>query len=301
MSTRAAEHRATGGSRIALGTAQFGLRYGIANEAGQVDADQAQAMLDFARSAGIDTLDTAVVYGSAETLLGAIGVSDFRVITKVPALTTAVTHAGEWMLEQVTASLARLKVDHLHALMLHHADDLSGPRGAEVCDALVAIKRLGLVRKIGVSIYRPEQLEAVVSRLPIDMIQAPLNVFDNRLARSGWLDRLAGLGTEIHVRSVFLQGLLLMPLTRLPPRFAPWRPLLQGWHDWLAATHRMPTAVCIGHALYRPAIGRAVVGCDSLAQLRQVVEVAARPLEAAPVAFESDDERLINPALWGPT
>jgi aryl-alcohol dehydrogenase-like predicted oxidoreductase len=297
MSTTGTDRRPA--SRIALGTAQFGLRYGIANQGGQVRADDAEAMLDFARSAGIDTLDTAVVYGSAEERLGAIGVREFRVMTKVPALTDAVADAGAWMLEQVTESIARLKIDHLHGLMLHHADDLGGPRGGEVADALVEIKRRGLVRRIGVSIYRPEQLDAIVGRIPFDLVQAPMNVFDNRLASSGWLDRLAGLGTEVHVRSVFLQGLLLMPMSRLPARFDPWRPQLQAWHDWLTTTHRMPTAVCVGHALHRPAVARAVVGCDSLAQLRQIVDDAAQPPEAAPTAFGSSDEGLINPARWG--
>ncbi len=285
-------------SKIALGTAQFGLKYGIANDSGQVSEGQAQAMIDLARASGIDTLDTAVVYGTAERLLGKLGVADFRVISKVPALTDAVDSVTAWMQSEVAASLDRLRLPRLHGLMLHHADDLAGPRGDEVAHALLDLRERGLVERVGVSIYRPGQLPAVMERLAPDLVQAPMNVFDRRLARSGWLDRLCASGTEVHVRSIFLQGLLLMPPDRITARFEPWRPTLAAWAAWSAVRGVALTTACMAHVLSYPAISRIVVGCDSPDQLSEIVRDASAQPHAAPDEFAIDDERLINPATW---
>ena len=284
--------------RIALGTVQFGQAYGIANAAGQVDKTQVEAMLAFARTAGIHTLDTAAMYGTAEQRLGRFGVADFEVITKVPALPDDATEPGRWIREQVEASMKRLRLDRLYGLLLHSADDLNGPYADEVAKELLELRRRGRVGKIGVSIYSPVQLEAVLERLLPDLVQAPLNVFDDRLRRSGWLERLVARGTEVHVRSIFLQGLLLMPPEKVPPYFGMWRGRLAAWHAWVAAQGLEPTEACLRHVLAIKGISRIIVGCDSLEQLRGIVECSAgRPLPAPP-DLASDDEGLVNPAMW---
>ncbi|MGP1664729.1 MAG: aldo/keto reductase, partial [Rhodanobacter sp.] len=71
--------------KLALGTVQFGLPYGIANPGGQIGRDDAGQILALARESGIDTLDTAIAYGDSEACLGAVGTKGFRVITKLPA------------------------------------------------------------------------------------------------------------------------------------------------------------------------------------------------------------------------
>ena len=285
-------------SKIALGTVQFGLSYGIANTSGQVSDDGARAMLDLARDAGIDTLDTAVVYGNAERLLGKLNVTDFRVTSKLPALTEDVRCIQSWMQSEVEASLVRLRLPRLYGLLLHEADDLAGSRANDVARALIQLRERGLVDHVGVSIYRPSQLPTVMQRLSPDLVQAPMNVFDRRLADSGWLDRLCAAGTEVHVRSVFLQGLLLMPLDKITKRFEPWRPTFEAWANWSNAIGMSRTATCLSHVLSYPGISRIVVGCDSTAQLREVIQDASAPPRTAPAQFSIDDERLINPATW---
>jgi aryl-alcohol dehydrogenase-like predicted oxidoreductase len=285
-------------SKIALGTAQLGLNYGIANASGRVSDVHAGEMLDLARRAGIDTLDTAVIYGNAERLLGKLGVHDFRVISKVPALTDQVRSVQAWMRSEVEASLERLRLPRLHGLMLHHADDLAGSRGDETAQALLDLRRLGLVERVGVSIYRPAQLPAVIRRLVPDLVQAPMNVFDRRLADSGWLERLCAAGTEVHIRSVFLQGLLLMPSDEVPVRFKPWHPALTAWASWVAAQDITMTAACLAHVLSYKGISRVVVGCDSPEQLHEIVRDASAQPRVAPAEIAIDDERLINPATW---
>jgi aryl-alcohol dehydrogenase-like predicted oxidoreductase len=284
--------------RIALGTVQMGRAYGIANTAGQVEERHAARMLDYARDVGIDVLDTAVSYGSAEERLGQLGVADFRIITKVPAVPGDVVDAGQWIRDQVEASMVRLRVNRLHGVLLHRPEDLRRPDAEAIVAAMQALKSAGRVERIGVSIYAPAELEAILPRMAVDIVQAPLNVVDRRLARSGWCAELGRRGVEVHVRSIFLQGLLLIPSQSLPAQFHPWRGLMQQWHEWLAAEQLTAVSACVAHASAYDGVDRIVVGCESVSQLKQIAAAASLPPRLAPSILESIDERLINPGRW---
>jgi aryl-alcohol dehydrogenase-like predicted oxidoreductase len=290
-----------GASRIALGTVQFGLPYGIANTQGQVSYDQAEAMLGAMRTAGIDTIDTAIAYGEAETVLGRIGVSGFRLVSKVPVLREHAFAVDDWVVAQVEASLERLRVPRLGGLMLHSPDDLLGPHGSDLARGLLRVREAGLAERIGLSVYSPEQLAALFDLLPLEIIQIPLNIFDRRFAETGWLDRLVSDDVEVHARSVFLQGLLLMPSCRLPSKFEPFRMLIDGWHTWLAgdaAAGRSTVQACLAHVASYAGISRLVVGADSLAQLQDVIEAASTAPMRAPESLASPATPLINPSQW---
>jgi aryl-alcohol dehydrogenase-like predicted oxidoreductase len=289
-----------GAARLALGTAQFGLPYGIANTQGQVNLLQAELMLGAARDAGIDTLDTAISYGEAEELLGRIGVVGFRLISKIPALRDPVGAVDDWIMAQVEASLERLRVPRLGGLLLHAPDDLLGPNGPAIVRGLQRARDAGLAERVGLSVYSPEQLAALIDRLPLEIVQIPANVFDRRFAQTDWLDRLAMSGIEVHARSAFLQGLLLMPSDRVPSKFAPYRTLIDRWHAWLAgeAAGTSPVQACLAHVASYPGIARLVVGADSFEQLQDIIEaVSGAPLRA-PESLTSPATPLINPAQW---
>ena len=285
-------------TRLALGTVQFGQSYGIANARGRVGVDEVRAILDRAREAGIDTLDTAVVYGDAELTLGRVGVAGFRVISKVPTVAQVEGPVDAWLLEQIEASLGRLGISKLYGLMLHHPDDLLGPHGPAVVAGLDEAVARGWVGKIGVSVYTPEQLATLVDRMPMGLVQIPANVFDRRFATSGWLARLAQRGTEVHARSAFLQGLLLMPAADIPATFAPSLPQLAAWHAWLAGQGVSAVEACLSHVGSYPEIDRVVAGCDGIDQLNEIIACAAASPRRAPDELSSTDPSLLNPALW---
>ncbi len=290
-----------GATRLALGTVQFGLPYGVANTQGQVSYDQAEAMIGEMRRAGIDTIDTAIAYGEAETVLGRIGISGFRLVSKVPALREPVRAVDDWVVAQVEASLERLRVPRLGGLMLHAPDDLLGPHGSDLARGLQRAQDAGLAARIGLSVYSPEQLATLVDRLPLEILQIPLNVFDRRFVETGWLDRLVAEDVEVHARSVFLQGLLLMPSERVPSKFAPFRTLIDSWHAWLAgdaAEGRSGVQACLAHVASFAGISRLVVGADSLAQLQDIIEAASTATLRAPESLTSPATPLINPAQW---
>lgn len=290
-----------GAAKLALGTVQFGLPYGVANTQGQVSYDQAEAMIGAMRTAGIDTIDTAIAYGKAETVLGRIGISDFRLVSKVPALCEFASAVDDWVVAQVEASLERLRVPRLGGLMLHAPDDLLGPHGPDLARGMRRAQDAGLAERIGLSVYSPEQLATLVNRIPLEILQIPLNVFDRRFVETGWLDRLVAEGVEVHARSVFLQGLLLMQPSLIPSKFAPFRSLIDDWHAWLAsdaAAGRSTVQASLAHVASYAGISRLVVGADSLAQLQDIIAATSAAPLRAPDALSRPATQLINPAQW---
>jgi aryl-alcohol dehydrogenase-like predicted oxidoreductase len=289
-----------GAERLALGTVQFGLPYGVANTQGQVRYDQAEAMLGAMRTAGIDTIDTAIAYGEAETVLGRIGLTGFRLVSKVPPLREPTLAVDDWVVAQVESSLERLRVPRLAGLMLHAPDDLLGPHGPDLARGLQRARDTGLAERIGMSVYSPEQLDALVDRLPLEILQIPLNIFDRRFVETGWLDRLVADDVEVHARSVFLQGLLLMPNDLVPNKFVPFSPLIDRWHKWLAseASNMSRVQACLAHVASYEGIARMVVGADSLLQLQDIIEAVSRAPTRAPESLASPPTPLINPVLW---
>ncbi|MGA2399126.1 MAG: aldo/keto reductase [Steroidobacteraceae bacterium] len=282
---------------LALGTVQFGMSYGIANRRGQVDLAEAKAILDHARAAGMDTLDTAMTYGTSEESLGSAGVDTWRVVSKLPALPDPCPDVEGWVRRATEASLGRLRLGRLGALLLHAPQDLRSANGEALYAALLAVRQDGLVDKIGISIYDPQELTAL-DEFRFDLVQAPFNIIDRRLAKSGWMDALRRAGVEIHVRSLFLQGLLLMRSDQRPGGFDRWQKLWDPWHQWLQESGLSAVEACLGFAAAHPQIDRMVVGVDGLAQLEEILRARIPARVHPPDGLSSDDPDLVNPSRW---
>lgn len=285
--------------KLALGTAQFGLRYGVANTAGQVKLPEIKAILSASINAGIDTLDTAVAYGDSEACLGEAGISSsWRVITKLPPLPASGLDVPRWINEQVSGSLERLRVSKLDAVLLHRPSDLLGTHGAAYLETFAALKTSGTILASGVSIYDPAELDAIWPVYQPDIVQAPLNVLDRRLLKSGWLERLARHGVRVHTRSVFLQGLLLMNANQRPAWFSPWADLLERWVQWYRQQGITPLQAALSFVVNQPAIERIVVGVDSVRQLREIVSASSAISPMPPEELCSKDLDLLEPSRW---
>ena len=285
--------------KLALGTVQFGIAYGVANTTGQVPEDEAAKIIAVARDAGIDTIDTATAYGKSEQVLGRIGVAGCRIVTKVPALPSECDDPCTWARDVVARSLANLGVASVNAVLLHRAQDLLRPSGEALWAGLQEAKNAGPCARIGISIYRPDLLDALPPEIRPDLVQAPFNVFDREIESSGWAARLAGQGTAIHLRSVFLQGLVLMPKAARTARLRGTFPALDAWDAFLAATGQDALSTALGFALDRPWVERVVVGVDSAAQLAGILDAMRRPRAILPSSLASGDPELIDPSRWG--
>jgi len=285
-------------TRLALGTVQFGLDYGVANVSGQVGQSEVAAILNVAAAAGIDTLDTAIAYGQSEAALGRAGVKSWRVITKLPPLPQDVTAVPGWINEQIDGSLRRLGITQLEAVLLHRSGDLLGRHGDDYLRALIDMKAAGLTRALGVSVYDPAELDVLWPIWRPDVVQAPCNVLDRRLIRSGWLDRLNQNKIRVQVRSAFLQGLLLLPAERRPEGFAPWNVILDRWVAWCDGRGVSPLRGALSFVRALPGIEFAVVCVDSAKHLEEVLALSAVAEPLPPDDMFSEDRDLIDPSRW---
>lgn len=287
-------------NKIALGTAQFGLNYGVANQSGQINNSMAKDVFSYCVEAGIDTLDTAMAYGDSESVIGsASGSSKFKIITKLPPLEYVGRLEKALVKDMIRESLVKLKADQLEGLLLHSSRQLLGADGEKIYEALEEAKVDGLVKKIGISVYSPEEASKIISQYKIDLIQMPFNLLDQRLIKSGFLGKLKEENIEVHVRSVFLQGLLLMDPYERPSKFSKWSGIWQEWQNWLDNNPYTAMHACLSLPLAFPEIDRIVIGVDNVAQLREVQEAANQRLSLLDLPnLACDDESLINPSLW---
>lgn len=286
------------GSRLVLGTAQWGSAYGVTNARGALtDADVA-AVVEEALSRGVTMADThrttdpAHGYGRALARLRPWA-SSFRITTKVFGGPSADLPA----LAQLEATLEELGVPAVHACLVHDWSTLSDAEAAAVADALAEAVHQGLAARVGVSAYDADELERaerVFDRL--GAVQVPASPVDQRLSHSPVTARLDRAGTEVQVRSVFLQGLLLDPAAGTPLRD----------HSDVRAFHRFceergidPLAACLSFARGLPWAGPVVVGVTSAAELAQIADAwAAEPIDDDWADLASNDVDLVDPRRW---
>jgi aryl-alcohol dehydrogenase-like predicted oxidoreductase len=284
--------------KLALGTVQFGQDYGIANSNGQTSRSEVEKILELARLKGIKTLDTAIAYGESESVLGQIGVQDFNIITKLPELPKDCNNIKKLIEHQLNESLHRLGVPSIYGLLLHCPQQLLEPGNENLWTALLKLKEQGLVKKIGYSLYGPNELEQLWSQFKPDIIQAPYNIFDRRMVTSGWFKRLQNEGVEIHGRSIFLQGLLLFKNKNRPQQFDKWSDHWQLWDRWLEQNRITPLQATLAFALAEDKVNKVIVGVDNCVQLKEIINAANTAIKDFPEELSITDAKLINPSNW---
>ena len=286
-------------ARIALGTAQFGLDYGVTNRTGQVSEHVAAAVLERARALGIEWLDTAAAYGSAESVLGRLAgpASGFRICTKVVSAADGADPAAAAQ-RQFAASLARLGRERVDVLMIHDASLLLGAAGPALYRWLQEQKLRGNALAIGVSVYEGAQARTLAERFSLDWIQLPLSVLDQRSLRDGTLAQLKARGVRVQARSALLQGLLVSDPQRLPAAFVAARAPLARVSAAAATSGVSPLALAIGFVASVAEVDQIVLGVESPAQLEDCVRALDTPADAQWRDLACDDPAVVDPRRW---
>jgi aryl-alcohol dehydrogenase-like predicted oxidoreductase len=286
---------------LAVGTAQFGQAYGICNKDGAVEGDAAREIVKLALARGIDFFDTARLYGESEAVLGAALPSDknAQIITKF-----AGDSAGtEKIRSDCEDSLRRFGRDSVYAILIHNAQSLLEPEGVRIWGELSRLKDEGLVKKIGVSVYTPEEFIVLADRFGPDIVQVPCNLLDQRFLGREVQARKRDGNIEFHARSLFLQGIL----TNLPdgiPNFMTGRKqVFEKIAEAAGKAGMTMLEFCLSFALSctdEKTIDRWVVGVDSAAQLSDIADCAGN-IKTAPVEwgqFGINAAEIIDPRQW---
>ncbi|WP_169630230.1 aldo/keto reductase [Flavobacterium humi] len=281
--------------KITLGTVQFGINYGISNTHGVPSDAELKAILSAAEEAGIQQLDTAQAYGNAEERLGQFSEGRFQVITKFPAVATR-----EELENALSYSLSRLNSSSVYGYLAHNAAVLI--EKPFLWEVLQKAKEEKTIAKIGFSLYHPEQLEQLLELQCIpDLVQLPYSILDRKFEDS--LSILKKIGTEIHVRSVFLQGLYFMDPDRLPEKLQPLRPALMELQAICRGKNISVGDAALNYAVSNPNIDQIVMGVETAGQLQENIRMVSSWKRDAELfsrieAIEIKDKSLLNPVNW---
>lgn len=291
--------------KIGLGTVQFGLDYGITNQKGKINNLEIRRILELAEMYHIQVLDTAALYGESETILGEVLQNDshFNIITKTPRFLKSriTTYDIEQLESAFKYSLAKLQRQSIYGLLVHNADDLLSKDAHLLIEKMQSLKLDGFIRKIGVSVYHPDQLARILERYTIDLVQIPCNVFDQRFLTNVNLGKLRQCGIEVHARSIFLQGTLLMPFAQLPACFKKKQDHFKAYYDYLFQNQYSALDAALGFVTQQEDIDCCLVGVCSVNQLSEILLALPnmrRIQKEEFLTYASVDQELINPARW---
>ncbi len=286
--------------KIGLGSAQWGMAYGVSNKKGISSVKEVSKILNYAQTQKIRLIDTAFEYGKAESVLGKNNLNNFKVITKSPSFTNKVIkkYDKENLKSSLKDSLVKLNLDSIYGLMIHKANDILKDGSEYLIEGLHELKTQKLVKKIGISIYPEHDLEKIITKFCPDIIQLPINIFDQRLLNNGSLKYLDSLGIEIHARSLFLQGLLLMKEENTPSYFNQWSKKLNEWRYLCKSLSEPPLKIALCYVLNLAYIKFGIIGTENSLQLRETISYLDNPINIDLNYFSCDDKELINPSNW---
>jgi len=287
--------------RLALGSANFGLDYGVKNKT-KLSRSLVEPIISECRAAGLKVIDSAIGYGDSHRVLGDVGTHDFSIVTKLPKLPNDVGDVKSWVFSLLEAALVDLQREDLYGLLMHHPSDLHTSRGPELADALQLAQTRFRIHKVGLSVYAPEELRNCSDLMPIQLVQFPASPFDQRFLHDQTVLELKQRGVELHARSLFLQGLLLMPHAARPAYFSPWESSFSTFDRICEQDRVSPLSQCLSFAASHSNIDFWVIGVDSTSQLTEIMNFNAEPrCEDCPEAwsiFRDLPETLLNPSLW---
>jgi aryl-alcohol dehydrogenase-like predicted oxidoreductase len=285
-------------SQLILGTVQFGLDYGITNSSGEIPDQVVQQMLVFAEEHDIRIFDTAADYGNSQYRLGQlapIGNSN-RYVTKfsLPTDGSSPTHENVY-----SDSMKLLQVEKLHGVLFHKLEDLRESRLEKTLEILRAGRDAGILSKIGVSIYNRADLELALEVFPdLDLLQLPANVLDMNLLESEEVHKLKSRGVEIHVRSVFLQGLLLTSPSQLSDFFEPLKPALIKLQNVAAKTGKSVLELVLAKIRHHRYVDAVLVGATTLGELTEITSAWESASEYKDFELPAVPREILDPRVW---
>ncbi len=289
--------------KMALGAAQLGMTYGIANKTGLPDELTADAILRTAHDAGVRWIDTAAAYGASEERIGGFRDrnpgSGFEIVTKLAGEVSS--ESEDEVIRSVEGSRIRLG-GPFRALLLHKAEQMHSLRRG-LASSLERCRDSGWVREFGVSVYTPDEFKFALGFPELSIIQVPLNVFDQRWLQDGLLAAAESAGKRLLIRSVFLQGLLLMEpdeAERRHPLVVEW---LKTWRATCTALNRTPAEVAVGFVRAVAPGAMLILGCETREQVNlNAALVRAQGLSGAGMdamrAFADVPAAIYDPRLW---
>lgn len=295
--------------KLCLGTVQFGMDYGIQG-AHQQSYEKIEEIISYAINNGVYMFDTAATYGEAENVLGhyfsahPLKMDKIRMVAKLAPQIFKNSDKEAWSraaIESAKRTIDTLGIEMLDAYLFH---DASYIYNYDAVRALHQVKENGFAKRVGVSIYTPDEAMKALEYEEINAIQIPYNIFDQRLDKSGFFEKAIKQNIIVFARSTMLQGLALMESDKLPVHMQFASEYLKKFSNLCNKYAFTPIQAAVGYVEKHEGINFIVFGVDCLNQLKEYINVQNTQIPESMIeeihhTFANVEERLVNPTLWG--
>ena len=283
-------------SKLILGTANFSPGYGINNSNG-LNVRMINSLNKVMKNNNIKELDAAYSYQGVEKKIGLSILRKYEIYSKVPEIKTKKVNKN-FTKRIIDKSLANLKKKNIKGIFFHSVKNLKSESGLKIYSYLVSLKKKGIIKKMGISVYSPTALKSAIKKFKFDMIQIPINIFDRRFLYKNLLKKMKNRGIEIHVRSIFLQGILLCNIDNLPKYFKTWKNLFIKWENWNFDNKKKKIETCLNFLNNQRYIDKLVIGVNNARQLEEIIKILKKNKKKFPRKIYSDNKKLLEPRLW---
>ena len=285
-------------NKLIIGSANFEQTYGIKKNF--IKKKEIKKLFKLAAKNNIKKIDTSPLYNNSEKIIGSLRNNRFGIISKIPSIPGNIKKVDirKWLEKKTINSIKNLKVKKLDALLLQNSNSLLSKNGNEIYAGLKYMKIKGLTQKIGISIYDFNTLKEIIKKFKLDLVQAPFNVLDRRLLSKGWLKKLKENKIEVHARSIFLQGILLLKYKDLPKKFSKYKNHWMIWENWLKKNNIDSLNACVRFVLQHKHLDGVVIGCNSSDHLSQILKLKQTKSNFSFPNLNVKNKKLIDPREW---
>lgn len=284
-------------NKVILGTANLASNYGI-NNSNILKKNNIPKFFKFLRKEKIQYIDTAEKYKNNNEILNKINVSNFKIINKISINNKKINKKK--IFNQIKDNLTKLKLKNFYCVMLHNTECLKNDKKSEIFEILRELKRNKLTKKIGYSIYDKKELDRFYRYFKPDIIQGPLNIFNQELLRSGWLKKLKKDKVKFHARSIFLQGLLLKKKNELPVYFKKYFKHFDKYYSFLEKNRISQISLCFNFIYHLKFVDKIVVGIESKKNLIEILnlEILNRTDMSKLYILNTSTKGIKDPRVW---
>ncbi len=287
--------------KIIFGSAQLMSDYGINKDGKNLKIPKLKEIFKFLKNKKTFYIDTAEAYGPAEKIIGKLVNSKFKVITKISSLKKYnIDKLDDVIFHKVNQSLKNLQTHKIYAVLIHDENDLKGKKGKKIVSVLKRIKKQGLVKKIGFSCYNKNVLLKNIKQNNFDIVQFPMNVFDQRLLDKKIGNLIKKKRIEVHIRSIFLQGLLTLRNKKINLLNKNLKKKMILWNKFLKQNRLLPVEACIEFIKKNNKNYKIVVGINNIKQLKEIYNFL-NSKKRHNLNFNRlivNNEKIINPSKW---
>lgn len=280
--------------KIVIGTANFGMKYGLGYK--NLNPKEIKKILSFSKKNGIRTLDTAPSYKNAFKNLRNNKIENWNIISKIPSIPKNTDNISHYVQKILFSNLKKINLSKIHTILIHDEKDiLNVTKGKKILEILNHFKKEKIVKRVGCSIYDSYKVKRVIKNYDFDVIQCPYNIFDKRLVDSGLFRLLKKREINIHLRSIFLQGLLLKDKKDIPVQFKN-NKKINKYYKFLEKYNLSNIEICLSE-LDKIEYEKVIIGVGHLNQLKDIINFN-KHLNKSTNILKTKNLKLIDPRKW---